>query len=183
MQNLELTDQIEFVEQKKEEPIHNTKKYFFYETMLGKIGIAERSGAITDIFFASQSETPVGTEEETFIIKKAYKQLDEYLHKRRKDFHLPVLMEGTEFQVKVWREITKIPYGKTKTYAEIAEAVGSRRAARAVGQTANRNPIAIVIPCHRVIGDSGKLIGYAAGLNFKSMLLDIEGCKYEEGRR
>ncbi|MCR5482188.1 MAG: methylated-DNA--[protein]-cysteine S-methyltransferase [Clostridia bacterium] len=181
MQNLDFTDQIEFVEPKEEEPVHDTKKYFFYETMLGKIGIAERSGAVTDIFFASQTPPPVGTEEETFIIKEAYRQLDEYLHKRRKDFKLPVFMEGTEFQMKVWREITKIPYGKTKTYAEIAEAVGSRMAARAVGQTANKNPIAIVIPCHRVIGESGKLIGYAAGLNFKSMLLDIEGCKYKEG--
>ena len=98
----------------------------------------------------------------------------EYLDGKRKEFDFPYKMIGTEFQKKVWHALTKIPYGETRTYKEIATAVGNPKASRAVGMANNRNPIFIVVPCHRVIGANGKLVGYAGGLDMKDALLSLE---------
>ncbi len=108
------------------------------------------------------------------IIEETIKQLDEYFNLKRKSFNLPLNPKGTEFQKRVWKELEKIPYGETGTYKEIAIAAGNKNACRAVGNANNKNPIAIIIPCHRVIGSNKKLTGYAAGLDIKQKLLEIE---------
>jgi methylated-DNA-[protein]-cysteine S-methyltransferase len=106
--------------------------------------------------------------------QEAKKQLEEYFAGKRKDFDLPLQPVGTDFQQAVWMALRQIPYGHTASYADIAQAVGSPKAARATGQANNRNPIAIIVPCHRVIGRNGKLTGYAGGLDKKEFLLALE---------
>lgn len=112
---------------------------------------------------------------ESSLIKNAYRQLVEYFNKQRKTFDLPLAPEGTEFQMKVWKALSDIPYGKTRSYKEIAIAIGNPKAVRAVGMANNKNPIPIIIPCHRVIGSDGKLVGYGGGLEIKEYLLKLEG--------
>ncbi len=102
------------------------------------------------------------------------KQLDEYFAGNRKDFDIQYELTGTEFQKKVWDALTKIPYGKTVSYKHIATMVGNPKASRAVGLANNKNPITIIVPCHRVVGTSGKLVGYAGGLPMKESILDLE---------
>ena len=102
------------------------------------------------------------------------KQLDEYFAGERTKFELNISPMGTEFQKKVWAELLKIPYGKTKSYQEIAEAVGKPKAQRAVGSACNKNPILLIIPCHRVVSKSGKLTGFACGVDRKEQLLKLE---------
>lgn len=103
-----------------------------------------------------------------------YNEVVEYLNGKRKTFDIKYEINGTEFLKKVWEELTHIPYGETRTYKEIAIAIGNPNASRAVGMANNKNPISIVVPCHRVIGSDGKLVGYAGGLDMKKALLDLE---------
>lgn len=103
-----------------------------------------------------------------------YKEIMEYLNGERISFDFPYELEGTDFQKKVWKELTRIPYGETRTYKEIASAIGNKNASRAVGMANNKNPLMIVVPCHRVIGSDGKLVGYAGGIDMKKDLLDLE---------
>lgn len=145
---------------------------FFYETEIGIIGIRENNKSITDIYF-SKVETNDNIKE-TELIKECFKQLKEYFDGSRVKFDLPLEVKGTEFQKKVWNELLKIPYGQTKSYKDIAIAIGNERSSRAVGMANNKNPIPIIIPCHRVIGSNGKLVGYAGGVNVKEKLLNIE---------
>ncbi len=145
---------------------------FFYETEIGIIGIRENNKSITDIYFSKVDSND--NIEETVLIKECFKQLKEYFDGSRVKFDLPLEVNGTEFQKKVWNELLKIPYGQTKSYKDIAIAIGNERASRAVGMANNKNPIPIIIPCHRVIGSNGKLVGYAGGVNVKEKLLNIE---------
>lgn len=101
-------------------------------------------------------------------------QLEEYFGRERKRFDLPLRLIGTEFQQRVWRELIRIPYGRTRSYAEIAERIGSARAFRAVGQANHHNPCPLVIPCHRVVGADGSLTGFGGGIPVKRALLDLE---------
>lgn len=101
-------------------------------------------------------------------------QLEDFLTGKRTDFDLPLLLLGTDFQKKVWSELTRIPYGKTRSYKEIAERIGHPKAVRAVGNANNRNPLPLVFPCHRVIGTNGSLTGYGGGIELKRLLLDLE---------
>ncbi|MBU3160256.1 methylated-DNA--[protein]-cysteine S-methyltransferase [Clostridium frigoris] len=118
---------------------------------------------------------PKGTNiNETVLLKGANRQLQEYFSGKRKVFDLPLAPSGTEFQQKVWHALREIPYGKTNSYKDIAKNIGNIKAARAVGMANNKNPILIFIPCHRVIGSNGKLVGYAGGLDVKEKLLNIE---------
>jgi methylated-DNA-[protein]-cysteine S-methyltransferase len=103
------------------------------------------------------------------------RQLEEYFSGRRRHFDLPLDLRGTEFQKRCWRELLKIPYGETRSYAEIARAIGNPSAVRAVGLANGQNPIAIIVPCHRVIGSDGSLTGYGGGLDVKRRLLELEG--------
>ncbi|MBK7631456.1 MAG: methylated-DNA--[protein]-cysteine S-methyltransferase [Ignavibacteriales bacterium] len=104
-----------------------------------------------------------------------FNQLKEYFAGTRKKFDVPLDVEGTEFQKRVWIELQKIPYGKTISYKTLSEKLGHVKAIRAVGTANGKNPIAIIIPCHRVIGADGKLVGYAGGLDIKEKLLHLEG--------
>jgi methylated-DNA-[protein]-cysteine S-methyltransferase len=103
------------------------------------------------------------------------RELNEYFEAKRREFSFPLDLRGTEFQVKCWRALLDIPYGETRTYAEIARAVSQPKGFRAVGLANNRNPIAIVVPCHRVIASDGTLCGYGGGLDIKRKLLELEG--------
>jgi len=146
---------------------------FFYNYPIGTVGIAEKDGKISRLFFGDR--TPDGCAiEETAILKKASAQLSKYFEGRRAVFELPLHMEETGFRLSVLNALAAIPYGETKTYKQIAEITGNPKAARAVGTACNQNPIAIIIPCHRVIGSNGKLTGYAGGLSVKQYLLEIE---------
>lgn len=108
------------------------------------------------------------------LLEQAAAQLDEYFAGTRREFALPLSLHGTPFQRRVWEALCRIPYGQTRTYGQIAAEVGSPRACRAVGMANNRNPVMIVVPCHRVIGAGGALVGYAGGLAVKKALLELE---------
>ena len=112
--------------------------------------------------------------ERTGYFAEVAKQLDEYFAGKRTKFELNISPNGTEFQKKVWVELLKIPYGKTKSYQEIADAIGKPSAQRAVGSACNKNPILLIIPCHRVISKTGKLTGFACGIDRKEQLLKLE---------
>lgn len=146
---------------------------FYYETKIGKIGIAENGKAITNLYFENNNNYCENIIE-TPLLKIAILELQEYLNGKRKIFDLPLEPKGTEFQEEVWRSLQKIPYGKTCSYKEIAEDIGNIKACRAVGMANNKNPIPIFIPCHRVIGANGSLVGYGGGINIKEKLLEIE---------
>jgi len=150
------------------------KYLFYYDTPIGKIGIAEEEGAVTELFFGNE-QGPENTElRETPLLKETFRQLTEYFNKKRKVFDVPLNLVGTEFQIRDWEELRKIPYGETKSYGEIAKALGIPKGARAVGLANNRNPVAIIVPCHRVIGHDGKLVGFGGGLHIKEALLGLE---------
>lgn len=110
----------------------------------------------------------------TALTDLVFRQISEYMEGRRRAFDFPYTLRGTEFQQKVWRALCAIPYGETRTYGEIAAAVGNPRACRAVGMANHYNPILIAVPCHRVIGANGKLTGYGGGLDMKEALLQLE---------
>ena len=152
--------------------------YYSYKicnlSKLLKIGIAEKNGAICGVFFCPDKKPGGFKKNETPLIKKTAKQLDEYFNKKRKKFDIPIELDGTAFQKKVWNALLNIPYGETRSYGETAAAIGNSKASRAVGMANNRNPIAIIVPCHRVIGHDGSLTGYGGGLELKQALLDLE---------
>ena len=108
------------------------------------------------------------------LVEEVRRQLNEYFEGRRRQFDLPLAPSGTPFQLRAWQALRDIPYGATRSYGEQARAMGQPRAVRAVGAANGRNPIAIVVPCHRVIGGDGKLTGYGGGLDVKQYLLDLE---------
>ena len=116
-------------------------------------------------------------EQATPLLLRAFEQLEEYLARVRKEFDLPLAPAGTPFQRKVWDALLQIPYGQTRSYQQIAQAVGSPKGFRAVGMANNRNPIAVFIPCHRVVGADGKMVGYGGGVDIKVALLGLEDCK------
>lgn len=149
------------------------KKIYFYDTKIGKVGIAEDGGNIENVVFGDENILNADIEE-TPLIKAAAKQLLEYLCGKRRSFDLPLAPKGTEFQQAVWSQLCKIPYGKTASYKQVAEAIHQPCAARAVGMTNNSNPIPIFIPCHRVIGSNGDLKGYIGGIELKRHLLKLE---------
>lgn len=144
---------------------------YSYETELGSVTFVEEDGALLAI---STHRVYEGVSQETALIKEAHRQLSEYLKGERKMFDLPLQMKGTDFQQRVWNALLEIPYGETRSYKQIAEAIGNPKAVRAVGMANNRNPLLIVVPCHRVIGADGKLVGYGAGIEKKEFLLRLE---------
>ena len=115
-----------------------------------------------------------GSKSSSPLLKECSKQLTAYYAGSLKRFDLPLRLHGTEFQKKVWHALQKIPYGETRSYGEIAAAIGNPKACRAVGLANNRNPVAIIVPCHRVIGANGALVGYAGGVWIKKYLLELE---------
>ncbi len=113
--------------------------------------------------------------QDTVLLLEAKQQLEDYFAGQRRAFDLPLSPKGTEFQKCVWYQLEQIPYGETRTYGQLAAAVGNPKASRAVGGANHNNPIAIIIPCHRVIGADGKMTGYAGGIDIKEILLRLEG--------
>ena len=147
---------------------------YFYDCLIGRIGITERDGKITNVYITNKELSQDMQLSETPLLKEAARQLKSYFAGELEEFSLPLEPSGTDFMKQVWAALCGIPYGKTATYGEIAERVGRPKAARAVGLANNRNPIPIFIPCHRVIGADGSLTGYAGGLDMKKKLLDLE---------
>jgi methylated-DNA-[protein]-cysteine S-methyltransferase len=153
------------------------KSVFFYSFGKINIGIAEEDNAIAGVFFGRKIPTgfPEGfSKTETPLVKKTAAQIGEYLEGKRKKFDLPLILHGTGFQKTVWQALQTIPYGETRSYKDIAVLAGSPKAFRAVGMANNRNPVSIIIPCHRVIGSNGDLVGYGGGLPVKKYLLELE---------
>lgn len=144
-----------------------------YQTPLGKMVITENGQAITGVMFGESLPEEVNARE-TPLLKQAYDQLQEYLAGQRKSFDLPLAPQGTAFQQKVWKALQDIPYGTVVSYQDVARAIGQAKACRAVGGANNKNPIVIIIPCHRVIGANGSLVGYGGGLEIKRQLLELE---------
>ena len=147
------------------------------ETPLGGLGVAWSAAGLRRIWFAgADSAAPVPAEWQR-LAEPAFgagEQLAAWFAGERTAFDLPLDAGGTPFQRRVWQALTEIPYGSTSTYGEIARGLGRPRAARAVGGANNRNPLPVVVPCHRVIGAGGSLTGYAGGLRIKRFLLDLE---------
>lgn len=144
----------------------------YRDSIVGRIGVVEEDGYIVEILINEEART--AKNESTILIDEAFKQLDEYFKGSRKVFNLKIKFKGTEFQKRVWDELYKIPYGETRCYQDIAILIGNYKASRAVGMANNKNPIPIIVPCHRVLGKNGSLVGYAMGLEMKQMLLDLE---------
>ncbi len=148
---------------------------FFRETSIGKIGIAEKNNCISHLYLPNDNVPQDMELGETPLLRQAFEQLELYLNGQLKEFDLPLLPEGTPFMKSVWQKLLDVPYGQTASYKDIAIAVGNPKGARAVGLANNRNPIAIFIPCHRIIGANGDLVGYGGGLDMKIKLLRLEG--------
>ncbi len=143
----------------------------FYKTKFGNIKIEYEGNMLFSLKTVGEAS---GNGLRTEFTDKVFTQLEEYFIGTRKSFDIPYRLTGTEFQLKVWRELEKIPYGNTKTYKEIADGIGRSKAVRAVGSACGKNPAWIIVPCHRVIGSDGKLTGYAGGVDMKGELLEIE---------
>ena len=135
----------------------------------GSFHIVSDGKAITELYTGTAQET-----ESCPILAEATQQLTDYTNGTREHFDLPVKPKGTVFQQAVWAALQTIPYGETRTYGEIAAQIGNPKATRAVGMACNKNPILMVIPCHRVIGKNGSLTGFGAGLELKELLLNLE---------
>ncbi|KXL53994.1 methylated-DNA--protein-cysteine methyltransferase, constitutive [Anaerotignum neopropionicum] len=149
------------------------EKIFFYHSPIGTLVLGEEEGFLIRLSFQEAIKTPYIIEK-TPLLEQAEEQLEEYFQGQRTTFSLPLKLKGTEFQKKVWQALQEIPFGTTASYGEVARRIGNPKAARAVGMANNKNSIAIIIPCHRVIGSNGKLVGYGGGLEKKVFLLEHE---------
>ncbi len=154
----------------------------FYESPLGTLTLVAEGDALTGVFFADHARRPpasaFGTRDDA-PFEAVRRQLDEYFGGSRKEFDLPLAPAGDEFERRVWRELVRIPFGETRSYGAIAQQLGDKRLARAVGTANGRNPLCIIVPCHRVIGADGALVGYAGGIERKRELLTREGALVE----
>jgi len=150
--------------------------YRTIDSPIGPLALAGRGQVLTNLRMVDQTYEPDRTNwvPDDRAFPDAVEQLEAYFAGERTDFDLELSLTGTEFQRRVWRALLTIPYGETRSYGEIAEQIGASGAARAVGLANGRNPIAIIVPCHRVIGASGSLTGYGGGLERKQSLLELE---------
>lgn len=153
-------------------PLHG--RALLHQTPAGAVVIVENGTAVTHLFFSRMAQPEHLEWEETPLLRQTADQLDEYFQGSRRVFDVPLSPQGTEFERTVWKALQAIPYGETRSYGDIARRIGRPSACRAVGQANNRNPVGIIIPCHRVIGADGKLTGYASGLTIKQYLLELE---------
>ena len=157
----------------------STHDYCYYQSPIGLIRMGEAGGFLTRANFVEQSPESEnfqldGISNSSTLLKDACRQLDEYFEGRRQKFNLALKPHGTNFQRTVWESLLRIPYGETRSYLQQAESISNPKAIRAIGQANSRNPIPIIIPCHRVIGKNGSLTGYAGGLDRKTRLLAME---------
>lgn len=147
---------------------------YTFHTPIGFLTIREEEQKLTELFWEANSVQTMKNELHSDFLYEVYTQVNEYLTGRRKQFDVPLKYQGTQFQQSVWQELQKIPYGQTRSYQEIAIGIGNEKAVRAVGQANNKNPIMIIIPCHRVIHKNGDITGFACGVEVKRYLLDLE---------
>jgi methylated-DNA-[protein]-cysteine S-methyltransferase len=145
---------------------------FKLKTAIGNIYIAADEKGLTSLSFVKLDIPVIKTPEG--ILKQAVKELEEYFLGKRQTFNVPLNPKGTEFQMKVWKELARIPYGETISYEELAKRIKNPKAVRAVGAANGKNPLWLIVPCHRVIGKNGSLTGYAGGLSVKKKLLSLE---------
>lgn len=145
----------------------------FYASEIGHIRITASETALETLYFVSEAAAP--SPERPPVLQECLRQLEAYFRGELKTFSLQLQPQGTPFQQKVWQQLLEVPYGSTATYLDIARALGDRNAVRAVGSANGRNPISLIIPCHRIIGANGNLIGYGGGLWRKEWLLRHEG--------
>lgn len=155
-----------------------SKGFAEYPSSFGVVRVEYEDDQVTRLDFRIERDLVPGTP--TLLTDQVCLELNEYFAGRRQTFDFPLLLRGTEFQRKVWAALLAIPYGETRSYREIAEAVGSPRAFRAVGMANHNNPVSIAVPCHRVIGSDGRLVGYGGGLPLKERLLELER-KHKDG--
>ncbi len=150
---------------------------YIFKSPIGLLKISEDEGQITGLYVQQPEEEltlPQDHAPHSDLLYEAYKQVNEYFAGKRTVFDLPLGYGGTPFQQSVWRELQKIPYGETRSYEDIAIGIGNSKAVRAVGQANNRNPILIIVPCHRVINKNGNIAGFGGGVEVKRYLLDLE---------
>ncbi len=154
---------------------------FLDETPVGRLLVVGSDSGLKHIAFSKAhfSATELQPREDWELspmrLQEPLKQLRAYFSGKLKNFDLPLKADGTDFQKKVWHALLQVPFGKTASYGEIAASIGSPAASRAVGMANGKNPVAIVVPCHRIIGGNGKLVGYGGGLDYKRALLRLEG--------
>lgn len=142
-----------------------------FQTPLGVMCVTEKNGSLVSFDWEE------GGTDDCPVLIEAEKQVNEYFTGKRRSFDLPLAPVGTPFQHSVWNALLEVPYGEMQTYAQIARRINSPKAFRAVGMACNRNPLPVFIPCHRIIGSSGQLTGYAGGLDRKKLLLDLENAR------
>ena len=153
-----------------------TKLQLKIESIIGPLYLVSSEKSFHGVYWKKQNIAMVNnanSPQET-LLKKAAKQIEEYLSGKRKEFNLPLDAEGTDFQKQVWNELAKIPYGETRSYKQIAIAIKKPKAFRAVGTANGKNPLSLIVPCHRVIATGGGIGGYAGGLSIKKKLLSLE---------
>ena len=158
--------------------------YARFASPLGTIVAAARDGELVRLDFEDAKYAPRIAGDwrhapDAALFAQCERQVAEYFAGKRQRFDLPIALQGTDFQKRVWAEIARIPYGRTITYSQLAQRAGAAGSARAAGAATGRNPVAIVVPCHRVVGSDGALTGYAGGLARKTRLLEIEGVLLE----
>lgn len=140
-----------------------------------KIRLVATNSGLRAVKFHSFGEPDGERNDANKWMNQAADELREYFAGNLRVFRVPLDMQGTQFQLNVWNQLVRIPYGETRSYAQVAESIGKPQAVRAVGAANGSNPVAIIVPCHRVIGSSGKLTGYGGGLPLKKRLLELEG--------
>lgn len=153
------------------------KQYCYYQSPFGKLLLIGNDGILEELHFpgaAEQEQIAEDWQHDETVFNEVLQQLAEYFAGNRQEFNLKIVPKGTPFQKRVWQELQKIPFGRTASYGEIAERVGNAKACRAVGMANNKNPIPIIVPCHRVIGKNGSLVGFGGGLDLKRQLLNLE---------
>ena len=143
-----------------------------YKSPVGMLCIEEEDDVIISLYLDVNPDT--SADKETTVLKNAVRQLEQYFIGERQEFDLPIKLKGTDFQLKVWTALRNIPYGETCSYGELAKEIGNSKASRAVGGANNKNPILIIVPCHRVIGADGSMVGFGAGIGVKEYLLNLE---------
>jgi methylated-DNA-[protein]-cysteine S-methyltransferase len=154
------------------------KRFTYYTSPLGIVTIQGCDEGLLGIWFETHTTKPedLGIQDDSFaLFEKTKQQLDGYFAGERDHFSVPIAAEGTPFQQSVWQALTRIPFGETWSYQQLADEIGNPKAVRAVGLANGKNPVSIIVPCHRVIGKNGKLTGYAGGVERKSALLKLEG--------
>ena len=145
----------------------------YYKSTVGNLCIIIENQEVTRIFFVDKIRENFSTPSP--LMQKVIKQINEFFQVERREFSFPIRLKGTDFQLKIWKLISNIPYGTSLAYVKVAQAYGDAKMVRAVANTIAKNPILLVVPCHRVIGSDGSLVGYSGGIHTKRQLLELEG--------